>query len=261
LVSEINLNTVGSIADFSIADIKRDGNNYIVFNSDNKIFAVNFYGAVADNFPFTINKGTFTGQVLSADFDGDGFIDLMSTTDAGLIYCVSGNTGKLIKGFPISSDGNKNYLHTAGSGEGIDLYSISNKNNLRRWNIKRGTDIRWSEESGNSLNTFFAQPASIENQISEFFPPARTYNWPNPVYESITYIRSFVAEDSKIKIKIFDLAGDLVNEMEYNASGGTDNEIAWDVSAVQSGVYFARVEVNSKSGKTDSKIIKIAVVK
>ena len=40
-----------------------------------------------------------------------------------------------------------------------------------------------------------------------------------------------------------------------------DSEYAWNVSNIQSGAYFAHLEVKSNSGKTESKIIKIAVVK
>ena len=76
-----------------------------------------------------------------------------------------------------------------------------------------------------------------------------------------TYIRTYVAEDSRVKVKVFDLAGDLVDEFEFSATGGLDAEYAWNVSNIQSGAYFAHLEVKSNSGKTESKIIKIAVIK
>jgi hypothetical protein len=40
-----------------------------------------------------------------------------------------------------------------------------------------------------------------------------------------------------------------------------DNETIWNVGDIQSGVYFARIEANSTSGKTEQAVIKIAVVK
>ena len=111
------------------------------------------------------------------------------------------------------------------------------------------------------MNSSSLAVAKDDNYVSEYFPKNRTYNWPNPTYRNETFIRTYVSEDSQVKVTIFDLAGDLVDEFEFPANGGVDVESAWDVSTIQSGAYFAHVEVKSNSGKTESKIIKIAVVK
>ena len=111
------------------------------------------------------------------------------------------------------------------------------------------------EKSGLAAEVLTGTPIS-----SSFFPEDRVYNWPNPVYENTTAIRFYVAEDAQVSVKIFDLAGDLVSELSANARGGIDNEISWDVSDIQSGVYFARVEA-SGSGGSGNAVVKIAVVK
>ena len=49
--------------------------------------------------------------------------------------------------------------------------------------------------------------------------------------------------------------------MNDDAQGGMDNETVWDVSDIQSGVYFARIEALSASNQSEFAIIKIAVVK
>lgn len=95
---------------------------------------------------------------------------------------------------------------------------------------------------------------------SSFFPKERAYNWPNPAYDGKTFIRYFVGERASVKIKIFDLAGDLVSELNGPGNAGVDNEVEWNVKDVQSGVYLARIEA-SGSGKTETAIVKIAVVK
>ena len=111
------------------------------------------------------------------------------------------------------------------------------------------------------MNSNYLGTALSLNRQTNFFPVERAYNYPNPVYEGKTFIRYYVSEDSKINIKIFDLAGDYVAELNNEAYGGMDNETIWDVSGIQSGVYLARIEAVSNSGKTESTIIKIAVVK
>jgi hypothetical protein len=121
--------------------------------------------------------------------------------------------------------------------------------------------IGWTHRFGNESNTGVGCVATIGTPpISEYFPKSRVYNWPNPVYGSVTYIRFYVSEPSSVKIIILDLAGEKVTELRSNALGGMDNEIKWDVTDIQSGVYLARVEVNSGS-KSGYSIIKIAVVK
>jgi hypothetical protein len=61
-------------------------------------------------------------------------------------------------------------------------------------------------------------------------------------------------------VKIYDLAGDKVDEITAIAVGGTDTDIPWNVSGIQSDTYLAHVEVTA-AGKKGEKIIKIAVVK
>jgi len=143
-----------------------------------------------------------------------------------------------------------------------NLAVLNDQNVLSAWSISSVEGkLYWSEEFGNPQNTSFIDAAENTNRINEFFPTSRAYNYPNPVYEGETNIRYYVDEDSKINIKIFDLAGDFVDELNDNAQGGMDNETVWGVSNIQSGVYLARIEAVSSSGKTEFAIIKIAVVK
>ncbi len=253
-----------SIKSFSLSDLKQDGDNYIMFCSNGKLYAVNLQGANADNFPVKDPENIgFEGTPLSVDFTGDSKPEVIVSTTDGRIFAFDGASGKVISGFPIST-GNKISLVPAVSiNDGnIDLSALTQNYNFYSWNIYSGSPILyWSEANGSSLNNSFLDKALSNNQITQFFPSGQAYNYPNPVYGNSTNIRYYVSEDSKINIKIFDLAGDLVAEMNDNAKGGFDNETVWNVSNVQSGVYLARIEATSNSGKTQSKIIKIAVIK
>jgi hypothetical protein len=80
------------------------------------------------------------------------------------------------------------------------------------------------------------------------------------VYDGRTFIRYYLSQDASVTIKIYNLAGDRVAELQGPGFGGFDNEVEWNVSAVQSGIYFARIEArNSTSGGV--RIVKVAVVK
>jgi hypothetical protein len=80
------------------------------------------------------------------------------------------------------------------------------------------------------------------------------------VYEGVTYLRYFVKENATVHVKVYDLAGDLVTEFPGPGVGGVDNEVAWNVSNLQSGIYLARIEANGGS-TSGSAIVKVAVVR
>jgi hypothetical protein len=264
IVSEFSAGSSAQVTSFALADLKQDGGNYIIFSSGNEIKALNFSGGSADNFPFVdpLEKG-FEGTPLAADFSGDNKSEIIAATKDGRIFAVDGGTGKTVAGFPFTSGADLKSTPVLYVQNGkLSLAALNSQNNFAGWNIgaDAGTGY-WSEANGNNKNSSFVPAAVSENVISDFFPAKRAYNYPNPVYGGSTNIRYYVSEDSKIDIKIFDLAGGYVAHLTDNARGGMDNETDWNVNGIQSGVYIARIEATGSSGKSESNIIKIAVIK
>jgi len=261
IISEFSVN--GSVTSFSLSDLKQDGSNYILYTNGTTLEAYNFAGACAENFPFRDPMGIgFTGTPLAADIQGDGKSEIIAATLDGRIFAVDGGTGKVVNGFPISTGQRLTSTPILFRDSGKVFLAVLNQNSFSAYCVSNTNGkIFWSEENGNSFNNSFVEKAANTISISEFFPRNKAYNWPNPVYDGQTYIRYYVSEDAKINIKIFDLAGDFVAELNNTAAGGMDNETAWNVNNIQSGIYFARVEATGNSGRTESTIIKIAVVK
>ncbi len=241
----------------------QDGNNYIVINNGINVEVYNFYGVLADNFPFTDPLGIgFTGTPICADFEGDSNSEIISVTKDGRIFAIDGGTGKVVSGFPISCGSGITATPSLYNANGVtNLAVLNDQNILSAWSISsvEGT-LYWSEEYGNPQNTSFIDAAQNTNRVNKFFPTSKAYNYPNPVYEGTTNIRYYVSENASINIKIFDLVGDYVAELNDEAQGGMDNETVWDVSNIQSGIYLARIEASSSS-QTEQVVIKIAVVK
>jgi hypothetical protein len=264
IISQFNIAASNQIVTFALTDLKQDGSNYIVLNNGNNIEVYNLTGSMTDNFPFTDPLGIgFTGTPLTADFEGDNNSEIISVTEDGRIFAIDGGTGKVVPGFPISVGSSVSVTPVLYNANGkTNLAVLNDQNVLSAWSISSVEGkLYWSEEYGNPQNTSFIDAAENSNRINEFFPSGRAYNYPNPVYDGETFIRYYVSEDSKINIKIFDLAGDYVAELNADAQGGMDNETTWSVADIQSGVYLARIEATSNSGKTEQAIIKIAVVK
>jgi hypothetical protein len=267
-----NGNTVNSFAvessvelnSFSLADLFNDGNNYILLNKGNSVSAYNLSGAPADNFPY---RGPLDSQFLfaplSADLNGDDRGEIISIAGDGRLIVVSPSDAADFGPFPIAVGSLPGVSPRLFIDEGRTLFSVLNTNGeFLVYNINSGASkLYYAEENGDRLNRSYVVRAGTAAQVNEFFPEDRAYNWPNPVYGGETFIRFYVAEESSYEIKIFDLAGDLVSEMNGKASGGLDNEVAWNVDDIQSGVYFARINVEGSAGSSSEKIIKIAVIK
>lgn len=261
------------INSFAIADLFNDGQNYILIANGNSLEAYNFNGITAKNFPFTIPVGEkFAGTPLAIDINRDGFSDVIASTDKGNIYAINPVTGKVLDSFPLTT-GIQSFTYPILFGEELPtmgplptykpyLAVIDPTNHLYVWNLAsiQGKSF-WSGEFGDAINSSFVAASSSSQVQTEFFPIDKCYNWPNPVYGNSTNIRYYVSEDATVTIKIFDLAGELVTDLNARAFGGTDNETVWDVSKIQSGVYYANVTINGDSGKSANKIIKIAVIK
>lgn len=265
IVNQFTIDIPEQIENFSLADLNNDGENYLVFNAGNYIYAYNISGTLKDNFPFKdpSNIG-FIGIPITADFIGDTKSEIISTTKDGRIFAIDGGSGKLLNAFPISiGDSISTTPIYFNNNEKISFAALNSSNNLMAYNIgSTEGKIYWSGNFGNEQNNSFVNKAENTNKINQFFPTTRAYNYPNPVYRDETYIRFYVSENSKVNIKIFDLAGDFVAELNTFAQGGMDGEIPWNVNNIQSGVYFARIEaVSQVSNKSEYAIIKIAVEK
>ncbi len=262
----LNLNySISSINQYpTLADVNKDGRQEILLVADGTVYALNSEGVLLENFPVNFNK-TITSGISVADVNADGNFDLLFTSSDGNLYAY-GTNGKIVNGFPIlvgpntiSTPAFANLNDTLGifvfSGDGY-LYGFKtqysyNSNNILWKNFARDQYL--------SNNNFI----SINNPpvFAEKLPKDKVYNWPNPVYDEKTYIRYYINGNAgTVTVKILDLSGELVTTLNGTSISNADNEIIWNVSEVQSGVYYGVIEADI-DGSTETRIIKIAVVK
>jgi M6 family metalloprotease-like protein len=120
------------------------------------------------------------------------------------------------------------------------------------------------------INCAYADPTQFDPNPTYFFAIEHgigsqaysrsdwVYPWPNPT-KDISHIRLTLPFHAQAKIRFYDIAGHLINELSAAISPGY-SDVAWDVSNVTSGVYIAMVEIVG-NGKTERAQLKIAVVK
>jgi hypothetical protein len=259
-------NGLGGLA---LGDINRDGRKEIVLASGNELFAFNANGVLAENFPLVIGKAkSFQSDYdltpILADVDGDGAQDVLVAGSEGNVYAFRFD-GSQVKGFPLAMAGVGRGSLAVGDLDNdgkLELVGVSGNGYVYVWRLpESGAKADWPmyhhDAAQTSFNSIKETPVIVEGDL---MPAQSVYNYPNPAENGATRIRYRLNASARVKISIYDVAGDLVTEMEGPGLAQSDNEIEWRVSNVQSGVYLARVEAEGEGEKV-VKLIKIAVVK
>jgi hypothetical protein len=248
-----------------LADINNDGNQEIIFTADDKVFAINRSGVVIDNFPFSITGlSSIQSGCAVADLNGDGIYDVIFGTGDGRVYAY-GADGKVLDGFPLLTGkvirSTPAIINVSGN-FGLVVYSTDGY--LYGWKTPwsyNESKILWRNYLADKYHKNSNFTVSAVSVTGPCLPADKVYNWPNPVYGKTTNIRYFLnAAATGVKVRIMDLAGELVTTLNGPAVSGLDNEVVWDVSNVQSGIYIGVIELQGSSC-SETPSIKIAVVK
>ncbi|MGC8866755.1 MAG: PQQ-binding-like beta-propeller repeat protein [Elusimicrobiales bacterium] len=94
----------------------------------------------------------------------------------------------------------------------------------------------------------------------EVFDNDWIYTYPNPAKGDKLTFKFVVNYNSDIKIKIYNVAGEIIKELEMkNAQGGLINEMVWDIRDMASGVYVYIFEASGSGGKKSVKK-KLAII-
>ena len=100
---------------------------------------------------------------------------------------------------------------------------------------------------------------SVHNP-EKLFDSHRTYAYPNPSKDNIVKIRIQVESSNHIECDIYDLAGFYIDKLILdNPIQGMPNEIVWEVSDVESGIYYIDITAQGNN-RTQSKLIKAGIV-
>lgn len=238
----------------ALADVDKDNSGDLLVGIGNALYAYAVNGSVIDHFPFTLSTDdTIIGTPAVADND------IVFGTKNGLLYSINGR-GEVKSGFPLQTGGmvsspmiSDTYIAVASSDSALYLWN--------QQNLFTSSHYSWQTYLGSPLhNTVVNFGGSHIQKSDEMLPKAYAYNWPNPVYGGTTNIRYFLGKAAVVTIKILNMAGELVDEVKGTSDVGFDNEVQWNVSNIQSGIYFAEISASGNAGD-QKQIVKIAVVK
>ncbi len=255
----------------AVADVDADGYKDLIFSSREGVWALNFTGALLENFPVIFSPvgddsaGEFIEPVL-ADLGGDRQVEIFVPDGNGDLFVVQPNGGQSMN-FPLAL-GNRN-ASALGLGDvdddgALEAAAISGDQFLYVFRLEQanaGSRVVWPFWGGNSAHS----RANLERETpqtpgNDLLPVKEVYNYPNPTEGATTTIRYRLNGAADVSIKIIDLAGELVDEFSGPSTPNTVNEVAWPLDNIQEGVYIARVEARGE-GSPEFAIFKIAVVK
>ncbi len=255
-----NYSLKGITGALSYADVDMNGEVDILIGTEIGLYAFNRAGVILEHFPQkTLDGGRVVGSPIVVKLTGSNENAIIYGSSNGQIYAYTSN-GKMVYGFPLQTGG----IVSSPVLWGDKLVVASTDSSVYVWktgNLFDTSKILWGNFLADNYHSNFVEnTGTVSKKSSELLPKKFAYNWPNPVYSGSTNIRYFLGKSGTVKIKIVNLAGELVEELTGTSYAGMDNEVQWNIANIQSGIYFAQITA-SGSGEEQSQIVKIAVVK
>jgi len=280
----------------ALGDIDADGYPDIALNAGVdylKAYVFNHTGVLFNHFPVTLSRKDpevrAYNQPLLADFDGDTMPDIIITLPNGALdwgfdfdgdysddttfslttgglTCIN-YQGDVLGGFPLATSSEIGIEPAIGDLDGdgdIEIAALDSIGFIAAWDVDASPDdlnMPWPMAGGGiSRRGYLSPELQKEFNIAEgFLPDGSVYNYPNPASNE-TAFRYYIDRPADINIKIFDMSGELVDELAGTTQGEIDDEVPWDCSEFASGVYFARFEASSNDINKNV-LIKVALIK
>lgn len=253
----------------ALADINGDGRLEAIFGGEGRVFAYNLNGVLTTNFfrSLGIDGSAVTSSPVIADLDSDGRQEVIVGAGNGKVYALRAD-GTSVPGFPLQASAGISgspALLDLDADDDLELLVVSDDGYLYAWDLQGPYDpekLVWPRHQHDPRNSSRTLATHVLNNPDvALLPASKAYNYPNPAKKiAETTIRYFLTEPADVRITVYDMAGDLADRFKGPGIGGTDNEVVWDLSKVESGVYFARIEART-ADKNAHQIIKIAVIK
>ncbi|MCD6337252.1 MAG: T9SS type A sorting domain-containing protein, partial [Candidatus Marinimicrobia bacterium] len=126
----------------------------------------------------------------------------------------------------------------------------------------RSDSVYWGYQGKDAAytNAQFAAQTSTPVISDKLIRNGLIYNYPNPIENDRTKFRYFATGAQSVTINIYQLSGAFVETLSQNSIDRQWNEITWDVSDYESGVYIAKIDITDGT-TTETYFVKPAILK
>ena len=245
-----------------LVDLDDDGYLDVLFTVGQQLVAITQSGAVVSGFPITMPTSSVAQVLVARLTESGGWSIVVAGTDGYLHAFDVGANGEAVPGFPLAVG---RRIEATPLIENDTLYAVATDGAIRAWRFTQPVEVWWGQLYRDAENTSFveldAATQAPGGAVASLLDETETYNWPNPIREGRTFLRFRTAEDAEVSIMIVDLAGALVDELDAGSvRGGVPTELEWSTDA-PSGVYFARITATTASGRKESQLIRMAIIR
>jgi len=258
-LSEPSIETVGlgdyNFKEIGAVDLDLDGNiEILALDFNGIIYVINTNFTFESGFPISLDA---TSAVLARDLFGDEHPELVVQVDSADIVVLDWKGKEWYR----LSNPKESELRMLSQYQGYNC--ISTESTIWLFDSTAttyGNEWPYIHHDPSNSRSLVAYVDFRVPDANKLIDTHRTYNYPNPTEDGSTTIRVFVESAEKVEINIYDIAGYFVKSLVIDApTHGEVNEVVWDVSDIESGVYLANV-IATKEDRSENKILKIAVV-
>ncbi len=230
-----------------------DGQVYLVFGAENRVFAITLDGTLAPGFPAYLDDRIIKPEsypriikfgeeiILLFEEINSGYIAVNKDAKISIQHSFSWRKTDVIDQFYWNEQSEKLYY----------LYSDA-ENNLFASYIENVAEnpIIWNGYRNQNYSLYIGE---IYPQVSST-DKMTAYAFPNPAKKGEVRIKVVNAKDN-IDIKIFDIAGNIVFKKKVEKGTGDDRDILWNTRKIATGVYFGIVRSEGEVKKVPIAII------
>ncbi len=245
-----------SLASPVVADLDGDGAMEILISGRGGLHSYRNTGFPSENAPFEctdiLAPPVFTGEIAILPSSSGNVIGVDSRGGSPSSFPLNGGPSNATPCLFRDPDGKVGMALGSTNGSIFFWHGIADS---------MGTDA-WPMWGADAQHTFLQKAPGSNPALSGDLVIESFYNYPNPAnrFTNFRYEVSSPESEIEIKIDIFDITGNHIASLENIAQSGSPHETEWAVSNVGSGVYWAKLTVES-GGKSASEMFRVAVAK
>ncbi len=238
----------------TLADPDENGRPDIVVPTWSGVSAVGPAGATLENWPVSMEQDSLVAGFVPGRGGAGGYGFALVTLPDGRI-CLMNGSGKQQGAFPLSvgdAPVGKPLLWSPGDQGRWRVVAAASNGNVYCWYTDYEPRGWFTGADCSGCNCWRKEDLPAVNDPGTVLQEGSFYVYPNPVRNGTGIVRFVPGVDCSWKIRIFNIAGDLVAEMSGDAPGGSAWEEEWDTEDLAPGVYFVTLEISFPGGNLET---------